>query len=177
MLKQSAKTALGGISAALMLALMFLLSVFPSATIAAPAVASVVMLFAVLELGKGWSVGVYAATAILALLIIPSKEAAVLFAVFFGYYPIIKTDLDRMKSGTLRILAKFAVFAGAVTLLVLSLAFVIGVNDIREEMWLNIAFYTMMIGVLFLFDRAYASMAVLYRKRLRRILMRNNRPS
>ncbi len=95
MLKQSAKTALGGISAALMLALMFLLSVFPSATIAAPAVASVVMLFAVLELGRGWSFGVYAATAILAVLVLPSKEAAVLYAVFFGYYPIVKAILEK----------------------------------------------------------------------------------
>ena len=97
MLKQSAKTALGGVGAALMLALMFLLSVFPSATIAAPAVASVIMLFAVLELGKGWAVGVYAATAILAVLILPSKEAAVLFAVFFGYYPIVKAVLEKKK--------------------------------------------------------------------------------
>lgn len=95
MLKQSAKTALGGIGAALMLALLFLLSIFPSATIAAPAVASVVMVFAVLELGKGWAFGVYTATAILAVMILPSKEAAVLYAVFFGYYPILKAVLER----------------------------------------------------------------------------------
>ena len=94
MRKQSAKTALGGICAALMLALLFLLSVFPSATLAAPAVASVVMLLAVLELGKGWSVGVYAAASFLAIMVIPSKEAAVLFAVFFGYYPILKAVLE-----------------------------------------------------------------------------------
>lgn len=95
MRKQSAKTALGGICAALMLALLFLLSIFPSATIAAPAVASVVMLFAVLELGKGWAFGVYTAASILAVLLIPSKEAAVLFAVFFGYYPILKAILEK----------------------------------------------------------------------------------
>jgi MFS family permease len=95
MLKQSAKTALGGVSAALMLALMFLLSIFPSATISAPAVASVVMVFVVLELGKGWAFGVYAAAAILAVLVLPSKEAAVLFAVFFGYYPILKAALEK----------------------------------------------------------------------------------
>lgn len=94
MLKQSAKTAIGGICAALMLSIMFLLS-FPSTTIAAPAVASIVMLFAVLELGKGWAVGVYAATAVLALLVVPSKEAAVLFVSFFGYYPIIKALLEK----------------------------------------------------------------------------------
>ena len=111
MLKQSAKTAFGGISAALMLALMFLLSVFPSATIAAPAVASVVMLFAVLELGKGWSIGVYAATAVLSLLVLPSKEAAILFVVFFGYYPIIKAVLERkIRKRVLELTVKLLMF-------------------------------------------------------------------
>ncbi len=123
MLKQSAKTALGGICAALMLALMFLLSVFPSATIAAPAVASVVMLFAVLELGKGWAVGVYASTAILSLLVLPSKEAAVLYAVFFGYYPIIKALLEkkirkRVPEWIIKIVAFLAIISAAYYLMI-----------------------------------------------------------
>lgn len=123
MLKQSAKTALGGVGAALMLALMFLLSVFPSATIAAPAVASVVMVFAVLELGKGWAIGEYAATAILALLILPSKEAAVLFAVFFGYYPIIKAVIEkkirrRVPEWTVKIVLFLAIVSAAYYLMI-----------------------------------------------------------
>ena len=123
MLKQSAKTALGGVGAALMLALMFLLSVFPSATIAAPAVASVVMVFAVLELGKGWAIGEYAATAILALLILPSKEAAVLFAVFFGYYPIVKAVIERkirrrVPEWTVKIVSFLAIVSAAYYLMI-----------------------------------------------------------
>ncbi len=123
MLKQSAKTALGGVGAALMLALMFLLSVFPSATIAAPAVASVVMVFAVLELGKGWAFGEYAATAILALLVLPSKEAAVLFAVFFGYYPIIKAVLEkkirrRVPEWTVKLAAFLSIVSAAYYLMI-----------------------------------------------------------
>ena len=95
MLKQSAKTALGGITASLSLVLLFLLSVFPSATIAAPAVASILMIFLVLELGKGWAFGVYVAVSVLSLMIIPSKEAAILYTVFFGYYPILKAILEK----------------------------------------------------------------------------------
>ena len=94
-MRQSTKTALGGIAAALMLVILFLFSVFPSLTIAAPAVASMLMLFVVIELGKGWAVGVFAVTAILAMMLIPAKEAAVLFAVFFGYYPILKQVLEK----------------------------------------------------------------------------------
>ena len=53
------------------------------------------MILAVLELGKGWAFGVYAAAGLLAILVIPSKEAAVLFVVFFGYYPILKAVLEK----------------------------------------------------------------------------------
>ena len=94
-MKQSSRTALGGILAALSLVLMFLFAVFPSATIASPAVASILLIFAVLEMGKGWAFGIYVAVSILALLVIPSKEAAVLYAVFFGYYPILKAILEK----------------------------------------------------------------------------------
>ena len=94
-MKQSAKTAFGGIAAALSLTILFLMSIFPSATIAAPAVASIVLLFIVLEIGRKWAVGVYFATGLLAVLLIPSKEAAILYVVFFGYYPIIKALLEQ----------------------------------------------------------------------------------
>ena len=94
-MKQSAKTALGGILAALMLVILFLFSLFPSLTIAAPAVASILMIFVVLEIGKGWAFGVYVTVSVLAMILIPVKEAAVLYTVFFGYYPILKQILEK----------------------------------------------------------------------------------
>ena len=115
-MKQSTKTALGGVSVALSTAILFLMSVFPSATIAAPAVASMVLLFVVLELGRKWAVGVYAAGAILALLLIPSKEAAILYAVFFGYYPILKAVLEQnIRVRALEWLVKILLFAVVMT--------------------------------------------------------------
>ena len=44
----------------------------------------------------GWSW--YGAVAILSLLMGPDKEAAAVF-VFFGYYPLVKPKLDRLKLG------------------------------------------------------------------------------
>ncbi|MBQ3151448.1 MAG: hypothetical protein IJB86_09420 [Clostridia bacterium] len=93
-MKQNIKIAVGGIMAALSLVFLFLFSVFPSATLAAPAVASILTVLAVLELNKKWAVGVFAAVSILSVLIIPSKEAAILYVVFFGYYPILKSVLE-----------------------------------------------------------------------------------
>lgn len=112
-MKQSSKTALGGILAALMLVVMFLFSVFPSLTIAAPAVASMLMLFVVLEIGKGWAFGVYIVVSALALMLIPSKEAAVLYVAFFGYYPILKQILEKyVRLRAAEWILKIVLFAG-----------------------------------------------------------------
>lgn len=115
-MKQSAKTALGGITAALSLTVLFLMSVFPSATIAAPAVAGMLLLFLVIELGRKWAFGVYAATAVLAVLLIPSKEAAILYAVYFGYYPILKSVLEaRLNNRAAEWTVKILTFAAIMT--------------------------------------------------------------
>ena len=122
-MKQTSKTALGGILAALSLVLMFLFAIFPSATIAAPAVASVLLIFAVLEMGKGWAFGIYVAVSVLALLIVPSKEAAILYVVFFGYYPILKAIIEkglrnRVVEWILKILLFVVVMTGSYYLMI-----------------------------------------------------------
>ena len=110
-MKQNVKIAVGGIMAALSLVFLFLLSVFPSATLAAPAVAGILTVLAVLELNKKWALGVFSATAILSVLIIPSKEAAILYVVFFGYYPVLKSVLEsRISKKWLEIIIKTVFF-------------------------------------------------------------------
>ena len=60
--------------------------------------------------------------------------------------------------------------------MVLILLFVVGMTDIREELWLSMLFYAMMIGLMFLYDRTCAVMTLVYEKRLRRLLIRRGRP-
>lgn len=115
-MKQASKTALGGILAALSLVIMFLFAIFPSATIAAPAVAGVFLIFAVLEMGKGWAFGIYVAVSILAMLVIPSKEAAILYVVFFGYYPILKAVMEKhIRKRSVEWIAKLLLFSVVMT--------------------------------------------------------------
>ena len=78
--------------------------------------ASIVLLLIVIELGRKWAVGVYAASAILAVLLIPSKEAAILYVVFFGYYPILKAVLEqRVRSRVLEWVIKILLFVVIMT--------------------------------------------------------------
>ena len=86
-MKKSKQVAAGGIAASLCLLLMFLTGLFPFATYALPAMAGTLLIVVVIELGRPTATMVYAAVSLLSLLITPDKEAALMFVVFFGYYP------------------------------------------------------------------------------------------
>ena len=99
--RNSAKTALGGIVAALSVTLMFLTSVIPTLTYALPAAAGILLVLMVVDVDKKWAFGVYATVSILSLLVLPDKEAAVMYVFFFGHYPILKAILEGRLHGVL----------------------------------------------------------------------------
>jgi len=110
-LKKSSKTALGGIVAAASIALMFVLSVIPYLTYALPAATGAFLILITIEIDKKWAFGVFAATGILSLMLVPDKEAAILYIAFFGYYPIVKSLIEsRIKSRFIEYLIKLAIF-------------------------------------------------------------------
>jgi len=109
-LKQSSKTALGGIIAALSISMMFLIAVIPFFTYALPAAAAILLIPIVIEINKKWAFGVYASVSILALLVVPNKEVAVIYAAFFGYYPIIKAFFESRFPKTIVFILKLLIF-------------------------------------------------------------------
>lgn len=115
-MSQSAKTAIGGMTAALSVVLM-LPTVMGLWTYALPAFAGILIMFAIIELDKKWATGIFVAVSILSLIILPNKEAAVFYACFFGHYPIVKSLLESKKMPrVLEYIIKFAVFNVSVLL-------------------------------------------------------------
>ena len=112
-MSKSGKIALGGLLTALGVVLMFLTGLIPIGTYALPAIAGV-LLMAVIEIGAKWAWMIYAAVAVLSLLFAADKEAALLFVLFFGYYPVLKSFLERISNKVLSWISKFAVFNVAV---------------------------------------------------------------
>lgn len=110
----AAKTALGAMATALSVVLLI-----PTALdllyIALPAAAGIIVLFCVIELSKGWAFGVYAATSLISVLVVPNKEAVVLYILFFGYYPILKGLIEgKIKNRVLEYVIKVLIFNVAV---------------------------------------------------------------
>lgn len=114
-MKQSGKVALGGMLIALSVVIL-IPSVLEVFSYTLPAIAGMLTMFAVVELDKKWAAGVYAATSILGLLLVPNKEAVVLYAVFFGYYPIIKAILESKLPRAAEYVTKFVIFNVAMIL-------------------------------------------------------------
>lgn len=89
-MKPSSQMALCGMMGALSVTCL-LLTVFPFATYALPALGSMFLFPVVIECSRRRALAVYVATAILAVLLAPDLEAKVLYVAFFGYYPVLKS--------------------------------------------------------------------------------------
>lgn len=97
-MKKSNKIALSGIFTALCFIFLFIGSIFQTLDLSAAALGSIVIMVAYIELGLGYSLGVYASASILSLLLLPYKSPALVFALFAGFYPILKVFLNKIKS-------------------------------------------------------------------------------
>ena len=114
-MRNSSKMALGGMSAALSLALMLLTYLIPVLTYTSPAFAGAVLLVMVLEGDRRWAWITFVAVSLLSLLMLADKEAAVLYLIFFGYYPILLPTLEtRIHNTVARWIVKFIVFNAAI---------------------------------------------------------------
>lgn len=109
--------ALGGVMCALAVAVMFLGSIVPFATFAVPALASMCVLYMVLEFGMGAGFLAYAAISVLSVLLAPDKEAALIFIFFFGHYPLLKAIFEKHLSRAVAWICKFVSFNACVLLM------------------------------------------------------------
>ncbi|MCM1523015.1 MAG: hypothetical protein NC120_01025 [Ruminococcus sp.] len=125
----SYKVAIGGVVSALCLALMFMTGVFPLLSLAIPIYAGALMIVISKEVSASWAFAAYCAVSLLSLFLTPDKEAAALFIMFFGYYPIILPKLGKIKGGAVRLAAKFAVFNVSMVMWYKLMTFIMGVYD------------------------------------------------
>lgn len=101
------------LTAALITALMAA-AYFPYFTYAVPAVAGALIILPLVELSKGYAVITYIASATLSLLF-AEPEAKLMYVCFFGYYPILKSVFEGIKSRVAEYILKFLTFNISVT--------------------------------------------------------------
>ena len=89
---------------------MFLTRVIPTMTYALPAIAGALLILLTIEAGTKWALGAFAVTAVLSFVLAVDPQASILYVAFLGYYPILKSWLERIPKRWIEWVVKFALF-------------------------------------------------------------------
>lgn len=164
-MRVSLKTAFGGIIAALSLSLMFLISIIPMFTYVVPAAASMLLIPIIIEIDKKWALGIYFSVSLLGLIVVPNKEVAVIYAAFFGYYPVLKSVLESQMKIIPEWIFKILTFNASVLLsYYLMLKFMgITIDELERFGWFAIPLLLVLGTIAFvLYDYAMTKLIALY---------------
>ena len=108
--------------------LLYIGSIIDVLDISMAVLASLACIIAVIEYGKSAPWAIYGVTTVLSLILLPNKTPAVFYAVFFGFYPILKEKLEKLNKITAWVL-KEVVFNVCLVLMALAAYFFITVGD------------------------------------------------
>ena len=126
-MKKSIQAALCGLAAALCVTFMFLGGIFYIFAYTVPILLGLVTVMIKKTFGNASAVSVYIAVSILSLMLVPEKETVMMYVLFFGYYPIIKSYLDRVKPKIISLFFKLITFNTAVAIIELICVYVFGI--------------------------------------------------
>ena len=163
-MKKTKALTLSAVLSALSVALMLLGAVVEVFDLCAAMLASFCTLFAVIRIDGKHAWLVYAVTAVLALLLLPSKSVALEYLFFGGYYPILRAAAARLRP----IFAygiKLAAFNAALTVLLLLFRELFVAAD--APLILEVSTYLLGNGAFLLYDYALGRVGFMIIHRLR----------
>ncbi|MGM9682003.1 MAG: hypothetical protein ACI3XQ_00235 [Eubacteriales bacterium] len=129
-------------------------------------IASLTGVIAVIEYGGAAPWLIYAVTGTLSLILLPQKFPAVMYVLFFGYYPIIKEKLERIKKKPPVWALKMLIFNAAFAAI-----YFVGKQLLVPEgssFALKVAFFVLANVAFVLYDIALTRLISLYILRLRK---------
>lgn len=130
----SYKIALGGTFASICLACQFITGVFPIFYIIMPMICGLLVTIMSDETGTKWGFLMYLAVSVLSIFITPNKEAALIFIIFFGHYPLIRPKISKIKPKILGFLLKAAIFNFCIILYFFMTVYIFGAKELIDEM-------------------------------------------
>lgn len=125
--------ALSGILSAICVIMMFCTGFIPVGVYILPAVAGLVVWIIYREINRKWALMCYGSVALLAVLLTPDIESKLLFAGFFGYYPIVRDLLTKIKPSILSFLVRLLTFNVPVVAIYAVLLNVLGMGQLLED--------------------------------------------
>ncbi len=93
--KNTKKLTVCAMFSALSVVLLYFGSLFELLDISMAVIASLACVIAVIEYGKSAPWAIYAVTSVLSVILLPNKTPAAFYAIFFGFYPILKEKFEK----------------------------------------------------------------------------------
>jgi hypothetical protein len=164
--RKTSQIALGGMFSALCLALMLTSGILPFSMLAIPALAGAMLIPVVVETGAKTAVMVYVSVSVLAAVIIADKLAAVHFICFLGYYPVLKSKIERVRPRPLEYALKLGLFNATAMLAYIVITYVLETGAAIENF--GIALLGILNAVFIVYDFGLTGCASFYTHRLRK---------
>lgn len=166
-MKKTKKLALSAILSALGVIILLLGSIISVLDLTMVALASLLVMLAVIEIGGAYPYLIWPVTGILAFILLPTKFSAILYLLFGGIYPILKSMFERLHFVVAWVL-KLSYFNTMLTLLILLCEYVFRIPD--TDLGYNIVVYLLCNGVFVIFDLASTELVTLYLVKIRKML-------
>jgi hypothetical protein len=131
--------------------------------------ASMLCIYAVIEIRGSYPWMIWLVTSILSLILLPIKTPAVFYALFFGFYPILKEKLERLPR-LLSWILKLVIFHLSIG--VMWGVFKLFIPAALEDMgmgWMLLALYALGLVCFVLYDIALTRLITFYLFRLRKL--------
>lgn len=179
-LQKSMSLAFCGLLGALMIVTMLLGNILPLTSVLCPAVAGFFLIPALRECGFSFSMMLFLAVSILSLLLLPDKEAALLFSLLLGLYPLCRPFINRISHAPIRMITKFLfcnlMFAAIYFLLLFVFAPTVFAAEFSSYGMVAIGLLILFGNIgFFLYDLCLGRISFLYEYKLRKQLFRYQR--
>jgi hypothetical protein len=166
---KAVKLAFSGVLCALSVTVLFLGSLFPLVEYAIPTLSGLCLIPIVIEIDRKYAFLAFAAASATGLIVVPRKEFALLFLLFLGYYPIVKSYVE----SKFRFIAEWALKLGLFNAGMIA-AFFVSINLLsipKEEFSIGGVYLPWLLllagnGAFIIYDLAITRVVMLYIKLL-----------
>ncbi|MCM1285275.1 MAG: hypothetical protein NC213_06300 [Acetobacter sp.] len=167
-MKNSLKIAFCGITTALSVLFMLIGGLISLFAYIMPMLAGVLMIMVTRTFKTSSAVMTYISTSLLSFILVADKECMLMYVLFFGFYPILKSFIEKLKNKSFRLIIKLLLFNVLMLVAQLILYFVFGIpfseNDDGKVL---IILFAVMLNILFIvYDIMLNKILIIYEIKL-----------
>ncbi len=167
-MKNAKASAFAGVISALSVVLLFLGAVSVSLSYVLPIATGLLMILLLESVSVKSAMLTYFSTSFLAFILLGGKESVLFYIMFFGYYPILRIKLSKIKPKPIRLLIKLVIFNIAMAGIQLILIYVFGIPFDNMFGKIGIALFFVALNVIFiLYDYTFDLLVLIYNSKLK----------